>query len=174
MKLIRANLAAVSLCVFSFFALLLCLSERAEAQSRTYSDYSPIDYRVVVPCSDEEIVVLLSGTLHTTFGARQDANGGYHITSHSNWQGVTGVNEETGEVYHLLTGGSGTSNSSDGTPFTSNMVTNGAVVSAGNGIILYLHNIYHVTMNAQGEISAQFLYQTADCKNEIEPTQEQK
>jgi hypothetical protein len=168
MKLTGTNTTTVSLFAFSFFVFLLCIPVSAGGtQSRTYSDDSPIDYRVVVPCSNDAIV-RLSGTLHTTFGSHQDANDGYHVTSHSNWQGVTAINEETGEVYRFISNGNTSFTSSASLPFTSNTVSHGAVVSAGNGIIFYLHNIYHVTMNAQGEISAQFLYQTVDCKNEVE------
>jgi hypothetical protein len=160
----------MSLIVISVFALLFDLSAQAGG-SQIISQQSPIDYRVVVPCTKDAEVVRLSGTLHVTFRAMPDANGGYHVTSHANWQRVTGVNEATGEIYHFIGGGNGSSNSNGELSFTSNMITTGAAVSSGDGIIFYVHNIYHVTMNAQGELSAQFMHQTADCKNETEVTQ---
>ena len=172
MKLNKSNVAAMSLSVFGFLALLFCLPARADAQMQVYNDFSPVDYRVIVPCSDEEVIVLLSGTLHTTYGFRHDAGGGYHLISHANWQGVSGVNEQTGEVYNFVTVGTSSFNSSEFLPFTSTTVNRSAAIGTGGGIVFYIRSLYHVTIDEQGEISTQFLHETAECKNEIEPVQE--
>lgn len=171
MKLCRISLLSVCLVVISAFALLFSLPAQAGGPQIISQQY-PIDYRVAVLCTDN-VVVQLNGTLHVTFKSMQDASGGYHVTSHTNWQGVTGVNEETGEIYRFIGGGNGSSNSNSDLAFSSNTVTTGAAVSAGKGIIFYVHNIYHITVNGQGELPAQFMHQTADCKNEVEASEQQ-
>lgn len=164
MKLRRTYILPMLLFVMSSFAILLSITARASGPQIINYQY-PLDYRVNVLCRDN-VTVRLSGTVHVTYKAMPDANEGYHVTSHSNWQGVTGINEETGEIYHFIGGGNNSFNSHGEMAFTSNMVSNGAAVSAGEGIIFFVHNIYHVTMTPEGVLSAQFMNQTADCRNE--------
>jgi hypothetical protein len=170
MKLTKTYIIAASLFVTTLFALLSGKSALAD-QEQIINEQFPIDYGVVVPCTDD-VVVRINGTLHVTLRAAPDASGGYHIISHSNWQNVTGVNEQTGEVYRFIAGGNNVSNSTGELPFTSNMVSTGVLVSPGSGVILTAQNVYHVTMNAQGELSALFSHFHYSCGNQTELTEE--
>ena len=154
--LFAALLAAV------FFAWSPSMPVRADSPLEVSQQF-PIDYRVGMPCR-EGVSVLMSGTLHVTIKFFQDANGGYHTISHGNWQGVSGVNEQTGETYHFVTTGHAVANSSTPLSQTSNFVTTGRTVVQGEGVVLYVHNIYHLTITPEGEIAAQFSHQSADCE----------
>ena len=55
------------------------------------SEQFPIDFKVGNVCSnDPNEIIQLNGTLHVNSTSLSDGNGGFHITSHANWQGVEG------------------------------------------------------------------------------------
>jgi hypothetical protein len=129
------------------------------------SEQFPIDYRVGNVCSDNlNEIIQLDGTLHVNSTQVADANGGLHVTSHANWQGVEGTNLTTGEKYRFISRGKSTFNTNGELPFTSTMTTHNNMVGQSTGVILVMQIIFKVTVNANGEITTQFAHQSAECK----------
>jgi len=132
---------------------------------QTTSEQFPIDYRVGNICSDNpNEVIQLDGTLHVNSTVVADPNGGLHVTSHANWQGVEGTNLTTGEKYHFISRGKSTFNTNGELPFTSTMTTHNNMVGDGTGVILVMQILFKVTVNANGEVTTQFAHQSAECK----------
>ena len=148
------------------FIILLAFPKPAvgvDAQST--SEQFPIDYKVGNVCSnDPNEIIQLSGTLHVNSTTVSDGHGGFHVTSHANWQGVEGTNLTTGEKYHFITRGKSSFNTNGELPFTSTMTTHNNLVGEGSGVILVMQIIFKITVNANGEITTLFNHQSAECK----------
>jgi hypothetical protein len=69
----------------------------------TFKDNVKIDFFFTpfVPCADGGAgeLVELSGPLHMLFHVTEDANGGIHVKSHVQPQGISGVGMSTGTKY---------------------------------------------------------------------------
>lgn len=133
--------------------------------AQTTNEQFPIDLKVGNVCSDDpnEIIHIL-GTLHVNSTAVSDGNGGFHVTSHANWQGVEGTNLTTGDMYRFITRGKSSFNTNGELPFTSTMTTHNTMVSQGTGAILVTQILFKITVNANGQVTTQFAHQSAECK----------
>ena len=129
------------------------------------SEQFPIDYRVANVCGDVNEIIQLDGTLHVNSNSVADPQGGFHVTSHANWQGVEGTNLTTGEKYRFITRGASTFNTNGELPFTSTMTTHNNLVGQDSGLILIMQIQFKITVNANGEVSTQFAHQSAECKD---------
>jgi hypothetical protein len=133
---------------------------------QTFNEQFPIDYKVMNVCSpDSDEVIQLSGTLHVHSTSVSDGNGGFHVTSHSNWQGVEGTGLTSGEKYRFISRGKSTFNTSGPLPFTSTSTTHNNMVGQATGVIMIVQNQFHITVNASGEVTSQFSHQSAECKD---------
>lgn len=130
---------------------------------QSFNEQFPINYRVANVCGDINEVIQLDGTLHVNSTSVADPHGGFHVTSHANWQGVEGTNLTTGEKYHFITRGASTFNTNGELPFTSTLTTHNNLVGDG-GLILIMQIQFKITVNANGEISTLFNHQSAECK----------
>lgn len=109
-------------------------------------------HRIGNACSagGTEEIIQLSGTLHVASTSVEDGSGGYHVTSHANWQGVEGVNEATGEKFRVISAGKSTFDTKGGLPFTSTRTVHNNLVGQGFGGVMIMQNTYHITVNAGG------------------------
>jgi hypothetical protein len=135
-------------------ALLIGISASAAV---TDNVKEPFSQDVWVPCANGGVGELLtiSGRLHILFTETFDAAGGAHFTFHFQPQGASGIGSVTGDVYRAVgkTGGS-THIGSGGLPFIDTFVNNFYMIGTGGGVNFKLHNTVHVTVNANGELSA--------------------
>jgi len=151
--------------VAAILTTLLFPSRVLGEDPQTSSEQFPINYRVGNICSDNpNEVIQLDGTLHVNSTVVADPQGGFHVTSHANWQGVEGTNLSTGEKYHFITRGKSTFNTNGELPFTSTMTTHNNLVGEGTGVILVMQILFKVTVNANGQVTTQFAHQSAECK----------
>jgi hypothetical protein len=131
----------------------------------TTSEQFPVDFRVVNVCSGNfDEVIQLDGTLHVNSTTVSDGKGGFHATSHANWQGVEGTNLTTGEKYRFITRGMVSFNAQGSFPFESTRTTHNNLVGQGTGLILITQIVFKTTVNANGEVTTQFAHQSAECK----------
>jgi len=116
----------------------------------TTNEKLPLDIQVWNPCAEEW--VHLTGRLHTVFHISYDALGGYHAQSHSQPQGVRGYGQESGVKYR----GTGVTqqgfNGKVGSQET--FVNNFRIIGQGKGNNLVVHEAFHVTINANGRVTA--------------------
>jgi hypothetical protein len=151
----RRMLLVFSICAMA--ALLPASPALAAATSFTASTTIPIDLTVFVPCANSGAgeLVTLSGNLHDLFHVTFDGSGGLTVKVLDNPQGVSGVGQSTGTVYHG-TGQtqqtfhlSGVSDASSST-----FVNVFHIVGSGPGNDFFVREVTHVTVNANGTLTA--------------------
>ena len=125
----------------------------------------PISDAGDVPCADGGAgeVVLLTGTLHILSHTTTDNRGGLHIKMHFQPQGIIGVGQSTGDTYRANGVSQWTTNVL-GLPFTDTFVNNFLMIGPGRDNNLMVHEILHVTINANGEVTVVVDNSWVECK----------
>lgn len=104
-----------------------------------------------------------TGSMHVLFFEIFSESGNAVYKSQVNMQGVTGVGEETGIVYQAVGMGQGISTVKDvNDVYTS--VNNQRFIGRGRGSNFQLHISYHITTNANGEVTADPLNYSIECR----------
>jgi hypothetical protein len=138
----------------------------ASAAAETYTDNVriPYEFYVYVPCAaggaGED--VYLSGTLHMLFHTTLDNSGGYHSKYHFQPQGITGTGLVTGAKYQATGVTQGMDNGKVG--FESTFVNNFKIIGQGPGNNFLIHENFHITVNANGEVTAYVDNFSVECK----------
>ena len=117
----------------------------------------PFSQDVFVSCANGGLGELLtiSGRLHILSTQTEDSAGGLHLTFHFQPQGATAIGPDTGDLYRAVGVTRGTTNiAADGLPFIDTFVNNFYMIGTANGVKFKLHNTVHVTINANGDLSA--------------------
>jgi len=126
----------------------------AAAVTFTSSQSFPIDLVVFVPCAAGGAgeVVELTGNLHDLFSVTFDSRGGVHVTTLDNPQGVTGYGMTTGAKYQA------TGETRDGfnsvVGYEETYVNNFKIIGQGLGNNFLVHDNFHITVNADGTVTA--------------------
>ena len=147
------------------FAALLLLSAPTYAAVDTNMSF-PIMLSVFIPCAAGGVgeVVTLNGNLHVLISTTVNGN---HISSdmHFQPQGITGVGSVSGDKYQG-TGITRFSFEADvaGFPFIQTMVNNFKIIGQGSGNNILVHENLHVTVNANGTVTASVDNFSAECK----------
>ena len=159
-RLLSGRLRGVVAGVFAASAVLvlsMATPASASPSSSTTSVKFPISVAVYVSCANGGAgeTVFLSGTLHDLFHFGSSGSGGFTVTAHDNPQGVRGVGTTTGAQYR----GTGVTQShfhvsGSGLPITSTFVNNFAIVGQGPGNNFRVHEVFHITINANGTLTA--------------------
>jgi hypothetical protein len=125
----------------------------------------PFEQLVTVPCANggagED--VLLTGFLHVLITQTEDGDGSLHTTGHFQPMGVTGIGSTTGDVYHATGVTRDTVNGIE-IPFAGTFVNNFRIIGPGKGNDLLIHEVFHVTINALGEVTVVVDLLSVDCK----------
>ena len=114
------------------------------------------------PCVSE--TVLLTGDIHTLVTSETDENGGVHFQFHNQPIGLSGEGSVTGDQY--LFAGLTQRHTSDHTdlPFETTFVNNFRIIRQGSGDNLMVHATLHVTMNANGDVTADVSNTSLECR----------
>ena len=125
----------------------------------------PFQQTVTVPCANDGLGedVLVSGFLHVLVTGTLDAAGKVHSTEHFQPMGVAGTGLTTGDVYHA-TGITRDEANGNGIPFEATFVNNFRLVGPGKGNNVSVHETAHVTVNANGETTADIDTLKLECK----------
>ncbi len=147
-----------------FGALVGLLASTDASAAVVFNTRFPINLSVSVPCANGGAgeVVELSGDLHDLFSYTIDSNGGVHIDVHDNPQGVSGTGLTTGDRYHA-TGVTRVGLNSTG-PLEVTLVNNFNVIGQGPHNNLLVHDNFHITVNANGEVTASHDNFRVECK----------
>jgi hypothetical protein len=124
----------------------------------------PISIGVFIPCADDGAgeVVTLSGNLHIVLRFTQSKRGGIHAGFHFQPQGVSGVGETTGDRYQGTGVTQGQFNATVGVEET--FVNNFRIIGQGPGNNFLVHEVFHITFNANGTITALVDRFSVDCR----------
>ena len=167
MKKVSLTKKAVGLCLATLFALsLMPTTSAASALAITTNDFVPFAQVAFVPCANGGAgeQVLISGTLHIEQHITINGNRAT-IKSHFQPQGAGGVGLTTGDNYNAtgvtqevdtvaLTGGA--------TEFT--FVNNFKIIGQGANNNLLVHQLVHVTINANGDVTNTVDNTSAECQ----------
>jgi hypothetical protein len=138
-------------------------SSGAPASTFTASTSFPIELLVFIPCANggagEE--VLLSGNLHDLFHVTINDNS-IHVKVHDQPQGISGTGQVTGVKYQAT----GVTQDEFKTSFGSEetFVNNFRIIGQGPGNNFLVHDNFHITVNANGTVTAFHDNFRADCK----------
>ena len=138
----------------------------ARAETETINERFPIALLVFVPCADEGAgeLVLLEGTLHSLFHITINGNN-FKIKIHDQPQGISGTGLTTGDKYQATGvtqqtfGGSFVNGQ-----FSDTFVNNFRIIGQGPGNNFLLHENLHITLNANGELTAGRDNFSVECK----------
>jgi hypothetical protein len=124
----------------------------------------PADITVDIPCANGGAgeLVTLSGNLHALFHVTEDGKGGLHVKSHVQPQGLTGLGGTTGAKYQATGVTQDQQNVKVGQTYT--YVNNFRIIGQGPGNNFLVHQNVHVTVNANGQITAEVDIFRAECK----------
>lgn len=126
------------------------------------NDTVPFAAAVPIPCAGE--LALMSGPLHVLLTATADGNGGVHLTSHFQPQGVSGVGSISGNKYQGTGVTRDETNVTSGGAFETTFVNNFRMIGQGPGNNLLVHSTVHVTVNANGDVTATVSNVSVECK----------
>ncbi len=143
----------------------------ALAQATTVTDNVrvPTEIFVFVPCARGGAgeFVQLSGILHILFVTTIDDKGGFHSEFHFQPQGISGSGLTTGDKYQATGVTQGTFNGKVG--FENTFVNNFKIIGEGPGNNFLIHENFHVTVNANGEVTASIDNFSVKCKSASYP-----
>jgi len=144
-----------------FFAPFLTPSLQAAV---TTNVKVPVDIPVFIPCAvggTGELVVL-QGNLHVLLRFTMSASGTVHAAVHFQPQGISGVGQVTGDKYQ----GTGVTqdefNATVGEEET--LINNFRIIGQGNGNNFLVHQTFHITINANGTVTAFVNMLSVDCR----------
>jgi hypothetical protein len=139
----------------------------SQALTTTSNQFVPFAHLVEVPCANGGAgeFVLVSGTLHILFHVTTNRNQ-MILTSHRQLQGATGVGQITGDVYHAPDVDNATINTvplNAGAQTVTSVSTLNLLGGADNNLIVHLN--IHLTVNANGDITAEVTNTSFDCRS---------
>lgn len=166
-KILTLVFAAAALALVLGFATLPGSAPvQAKATTVTTNETVPLDMVVFVPCADGGAgeLVQLGGVLHILTHITDDGRGGFLFSQSAHPQGATGTGLTTGDQYHAT----GITRSSfhiiDPFPWENTFVNNFRIIGEGPGNNLLVHETFHVTVNANGEVTSDVSIESIDCK----------
>ena len=125
----------------------------------------PFTLLVSIPCADSGAGedVFVTGFLHVLMTSTVDKNGNVHNTTHSQPMGVAGTGLTSGDVYRATGITRDTVNGLD-VPFEATFVNNFNIIGPGKGNNLLVHEVFHITVNANGVITVIVDEASTECK----------
>ena len=121
----------------------------------------PSGFTFFNPCTGETVTID-GGRIRLQVNANANNGGGFQISAHVNGQGVRGTGNTSGAKYQIPISGHLTLNVNGAGVFT--LVLHLAAVSQGNADNLDLKLLLHVTVNANGDVTAANLDFDAECR----------
>jgi hypothetical protein len=123
-----------------------------------------VDLLVYVPCAAGGAgeLVDLSGPLHMLFVTVFDGQGNFHTKTLFQPQGISGTGETTGAMYHATGETQDSFNGKLGYEYT--YVNNFKIIGEGTGNNFLVHENIHLTVNANGTLTAYVDNFSAECR----------
>jgi hypothetical protein len=135
------------------------------ASQFTDNSVFPLDRYVYVSCADGGLgeFVHLTGNLHGLFHVTVSTSGTFMIKGQFQPQGVSGTGETTGTKYQATGVTQDMSHFGHiGQVFTH--INNFRIIGQGPGNNFLVHEVFHITVNANGTVTSLVDGVTADCK----------
>lgn len=152
--------------ILSFSAVLMGTASKAGA-AVTQNVTIPFAQDIFVPCANKDAgeVVFISGNLHVLEEFTSNQAGGFVSKFHFQPQGATGKGLVTGDVYRATGVTQETVTvQGDGLPYEFTYVNNFKIIGPGSNNNLLVHDTIHVTINNNGQITAQVTNSSVECR----------
>src|SRR5437899_9288415 len=124
----------------------------------------PVNVPVFIACAAGGAgeLVVLSGDLHVLLRFAVDQKGGIHAASHFQPQGISGLGQTTGDKYQ----GTGVTQDEFNAKVRveETFINNLRIIGQAHGNNCQLHEHFHVTINANGSVTAFFDNFSIDCR----------
>jgi hypothetical protein len=145
-------------------ALIGLLASTDAKAAGVFNAKFPIHLSASVPCANGGAgeVVELTGDLHDMFSYTIDSNGGVHVDVHDNPQGISGTGLTSGDRYHATGVTRFNLNSTEAMEVT--VVNNFRIIGPGPRNNLLVHDNFHITVNANGDVTASHDNFRVECK----------
>ena len=147
-------------------ALSLTGTVFSQASATTSNQFVPFAQAVFVPCANGGAgeVVLVEGTLHLQQHITINGNR-VNLKVHTQPQGASGVGQTTGDVYRAT----GVTQEQDSIPLTNGafeftFINNFKIIGQGPDNNLLVHQTVHVTMTADGTVTALVDNTSVECR----------
>lgn len=138
----------------------------ARAETEIINERFLIELLVFVSCADEGAgeLVLLEGTLHSLFHVTINGNN-FKVKVHDQPQGISGTGLTTGDRYRAT----GVTQQTFGGSFVNGQfsdtyVNNFRIIGQGPGNNFLVHEKFHITLNAKGELTASVDNFSVECR----------
>jgi hypothetical protein len=148
-------------------AAILTHSTVTRAATTYTSNFSvPISYTGYTYCysNGASEYIQISGTIHFLTHTTLDSQGGAHIVYHTNYAGVSGVGMTTGAKYQA-SGSSQYTYNARSLPYTTTGTSSFRLIGQGQNTNYLVHYTFHVTVNANGELTAIVSNFRMECKS---------
>lgn len=139
-------------------ALMLVFALPAQAEVLV-NEKNPVTWTTLIPCSGEMVVV--EGYMHHKEAVTADGAGGFHVTISDQPMGLQGV-DTAGNKYNGVGGTRSTENMKVGEVYT--LVNNYRFIGVGKAPNYNVHETWHYTINANGELTADLDNLRITCK----------
>jgi hypothetical protein len=146
--------------VLSMLALLPVMSVQAAAGTVTTIETIPFS-TIVEGCGEP---IALNGAIQVVFHVTLTPSGGLLVQEIFHPQGLTGIGLLSGATYHAVgeTRDTTTISGTGGSTFT--FVNNFKIIGEGQATNYLVHETFHVTINASGEVTAFVDNFSVDCR----------
>lgn len=151
---------ALGIFVISALALIPATPLRAQALTSTTNLSVPVTLVVGIPCSGD--IAVLSGDLHVLLHITLDDAGGFHVKQHFQPQGISGFGVFSGANFQATGVTQSEFNGRFG--FEETDVNNFRIIGQGPGNNFLVHTLFHITINANGDITAFVDNASIECK----------
>jgi hypothetical protein len=148
--------ATVATGVFNNGLIMKFLGEARKVTSQTI----PYD-QVLFGCTEP---IALTGSMHIVMTETVSASGNRHMLVHFQPQGISGTGLMSGTPYQATGVTQQSFSSHDPLPYTSTVVNNFRLIGRGPDNNRLVHENYHITVNANGEITAEHVNASYGCK----------
>ena len=156
--MVKQSLRAALCLVAGMAAVLTALPAQAAVTTNTSI---PITLVVDIPCAGE--LVVLNGPLHILSTVTFDRAGGFHMVAHFQPQGIRGLGQISGVKYQA-TGITEFQTNAKAVPFETSFVNNFKIIGQGPGNNLLVHENFHLTINANGRLTALIDNSSFECR----------
>lgn len=147
--------------------LVLAFAAPAISQAAVTNVTAPLDLVRLVPCANGGVgeLVHVTGTLHFRISTITDGAGGVHSTTLIRVEKPNAVGLTTGATYQLKSLSRDVFNQRAGGVGSVLMsVNHSGLIGPGPGNNDWEHNLVHVTVNANGVVTANFFPVNTQCK----------
>src|SRR5712691_10828508 len=144
-----------------FVAASLCLVPVTSSAAVVQNVQVPLNLTVFNPCTGDLIAV--SGSIHLLATMTQDQDGGFHISFMDNVSQVTGTGSVTGVTYNGVGGDWFTADVRPPFPVEFTATDVFGLVSQGPSPNLVITVTFHITVNADGTLTANVLRFSLSC-----------